>query len=43
MRVSPTLINLVEDHGFISEKYYLHCYCSRVLVGMSPTLVEYHE
>ena len=24
--VSPTLVNLVEDHGFISEEYYLHWY-----------------
>ena len=24
--VSPTLVNLVEDHEFISEKYYLHWY-----------------
>ena len=27
--MSPTLVNLVEDHGFISEKYYLH-------TGMMP-------
>ena len=26
LRVSPTLVNLVEDHGFISEEYYLHWY-----------------
>ena len=24
--VSPTLVNLVEDRGFISEEYYLHWY-----------------
>ena len=24
--VSPTLVNLVEAHGFISEEYYLHWY-----------------
>ena len=24
--MSPTLVNLVEDHGFISEEYYLHWY-----------------
>ena len=24
--MSPTLVNLVEDHGFISEAYYLHRY-----------------
>ena len=24
--MSPTLVNLVEDHGFVSEKYYLHWY-----------------
>ena len=24
LRVSPTLVNLVEDRGFISEEYYLH-------------------
>ena len=22
--MSPILVNLVEDHGFISEEYYLH-------------------
>ena len=26
MGVSPTLVNLVEDHGFISEEYYLNWY-----------------
>ena len=24
--MNPTLVNLVEDHGFISEEYYLHWY-----------------
>ena len=24
--MSPTLVNLVEDHGFISEEYYHHWY-----------------
>ena len=24
--MSPTLVNLVEDYGFINEEYYLHCY-----------------
>ena len=24
--MSPTWVNLVEDHGFISEEYYLHWY-----------------
>ena len=24
--MSPTLVNLVEDHGFISEEYYPHWY-----------------
>ena len=24
--MSLTLVNLVEDYGFTSEEYYLHCY-----------------
>ena len=24
--MSPTSVNLVEDHGFIREEYYLHWY-----------------
>ena len=24
--MSPTLVNLVEDHRFINEEYYLHWY-----------------
>ena len=24
--MSPTLVNLVENHGFISEEYYLYWY-----------------
>ena len=36
--MSPTLINLVEDHWFISEEYYLHLY--EVFLGKPKTKLD---